>query len=56
MVQATWYTFITSSPRWLITLTAMSPLWGFANGTDVSLLRVAQASASISSLSEVFRL
>ena len=55
-VQATWYSFITSSPRWLITLTAMLPPSGLANTTEVSLLREAQASALISAFREVFRL
>ncbi len=41
-------TFITSSPRWLITLTAMRPERGRGNGRDVSLFRVSQASLSIS--------
>ncbi len=48
-------TFITSSPKWLITLTAMRPEVGLANGRDVSLYRVAQASGSISALSVVLR-
>jgi hypothetical protein len=30
-------TFITSSPRWLITLTAMRPDLGFLNGREVAL-------------------
>jgi hypothetical protein len=47
-------TFITSSPRWLMTLTAMRPEAGLGNGRDVSLLRLAQASSSISALSVVF--
>ena len=51
---ATLNTFITSSPRWLMTLTAMRPDLGFSNGRDVSLLRLAQASGSISALSVVF--
>ena len=50
------YTFITSSPRWLITFTAMRPVEGLANGTETSLLRDSQASKSISALSELFRL
>jgi hypothetical protein len=43
-------TFITSSPRWLITLTAMRPDAGFAKGREVSLFNVAQASSLISAL------
>jgi hypothetical protein len=37
-------TFITSSPRWLITFTAIRPFFGFSKGRDVSLFSVAQAS------------
>src|SRR3712207_7733023 len=37
-----------SSPRWLMTLTAMRPELGLSKGREVSLLRVAQASSSIS--------
>ena len=48
-------TFITSSPRWLITLTAMRPVSGLGKGREVSLLRVAQASASISAFRVVLR-
>ncbi len=47
-------TFMTSSPRWLMTLTAMRPDLGLGNGREVSLLRLAQASSSISALSVVF--
>lgn len=47
-------TFITSSPRWLITLTAIRPEVGFSKGRDVSLWRVDQASALISALRVVF--
>jgi hypothetical protein len=47
-------TFITSSPRWLITFTAMRPDLGLAKGRDVSLCSVVQASSSISALSVVF--
>ncbi len=43
-------TFITSSPRWLMTLTAMRPVDGFSNGREVSLLSEAQASWLISAL------
>ena len=46
-------TFITSSPRWLITFTAIRPDFGLSNGRDVSLLSVAQASSLISALSVV---
>jgi hypothetical protein len=47
-------TFITSSPGWLMTLTAMRPDLGFGNGREVSLLRLDQASSSISALRVVF--
>ena len=47
-------TFITSSPRWLMTLTAMRPDVGLEKGREVSLLRLAQASSSISALNVVF--
>ena len=46
-------TFIASSPRWLMTLTAMRPEGGAGNGRDVSLFSVAQASGSISAFSVV---
>jgi hypothetical protein len=48
-------TFITSSPRWLITFTAIRPVLGFGNGRETSLFSVSQASASISAFREVFR-
>src|SRR5665213_1289305 len=48
-------TFMTSSPRWLMTLTATRPDFGLGNARDVSLLSVAHASASISALSVVLR-
>ena len=38
-------TFITASPRWLITFTAIRPLVGLSKGRDVSLFSVAQASS-----------
>lgn len=41
-------TFITSSPRWLITFTAIRPDFGFANGRDTTRFRLSQASSSIS--------
>src|SRR5437867_3764363 len=44
-------TFITSSPRWLMTFTAMRPDLGLSKARDVSLCRVAQAASSISALS-----
>lgn len=47
-------TFITSSPRWLITFTAIRPDFGFSNGREVSLFSVAQASGSISAFKVVF--
>ena len=43
-------TFITSSPKWLMTLTAMRPDLGLSKGLEVSLLRLSQASALISAL------
>ena len=46
--QATRNTFITSSPRWLMTFTAIRPFFGFSNARDVSLFSVAHASGSIS--------
>ena len=46
-------TFITSSPRWLMTLTAMRPEAGLRKGREVSLWRLAQASSSISARSVV---
>jgi hypothetical protein len=48
-------TFITSSPRWLMTFTAMRPDFGLAKGREVSLCRVAQAASSISALRVVLR-
>ena len=47
-------TFITSSPRWLMTLTAMRPDLGLGKGREVSLLRLDQASSSISARKVVF--
>jgi hypothetical protein len=44
--QETLKTFITSSPKWLMTFTAMRPDLGFSKGREVSLLRVAQASGN----------
>ena len=52
--QSTRNTLSTSSPRWLMTLTAMRPESGLSKGRDVSLWSVAQASASISALRVVF--
>ena len=52
-VYPTLNTFITSSPRWLITFTAIRPDFGLSNGRDVSLFSVAQASSLISALSVV---
>src|SRR5260370_14401171 len=46
-------TFITSSPRWLMTLTAIRPDLGFSKAREVSLCRVSHASRSISALSVV---
>ncbi len=46
-------TFITSSPRWLMTLTAMRPDSGRSNGRETSLWSDAHASASISAFSVV---
>ena len=48
-------TFITSSPRWLITLTAMWPVSGAGKGRERSLWREDQASSSISALRVVLR-
>src|SRR5580700_5006647 len=48
-------TFITSSPRWLITFTAIRPDFGLSKVREVSLFRVAQASSLISALSVLFR-
>ena len=48
-------TFIASSPRWLITLTAMRPDSGLGKGREMSRFSVAQASSSISAFSVVFR-
>ena len=44
-------TFITSSPRWLMILTAMRPVEGTGNGREMSLCIDSHASASISALS-----
>ena len=46
-------TFIASSPKWLMTLTAMRPEAGLGKAREMSLLRVAQASGSISAFSVV---
>ena len=51
--QATRNTFITSSPRWLMTFTAMRPDSGLSKGREVSLCRVSHASSLISALSVV---
>ena len=48
-------TFITSSPRWLMTFTAMRPDLGFGKAREVSLFSVAQASSLISALRVVLR-
>ena len=48
-------TFITSSPRWFMTLTAMRPDSGRSNGREMSLWSVAQASGSISAFRVVLR-
>ena len=37
--------FITSSPKWLMTLTAMRPDAGLPKGRKVSLCKLAQASS-----------
>ena len=52
--QSTRKTFMTSSPRWLITFTAMRPDSGFGKGREVSLCRDSHASSLISALSVVF--
>ena len=46
-------TFITSSPRWLMTFTAIRPLFGIGNGRETSLFSVAHTSALISAFSVV---
>ena len=48
-------TFITSSPRWLMTFTAMRLVEGFGKGREVSLCSVAHASGSISAFRVVLR-
>jgi hypothetical protein len=48
-------TFMTSSPRCLMTFTAIRPDFGLGKSRDVSLRRVAQASSLISPLSVVLR-
>ena len=52
--QSTRNTFITSSPRWLMTFTAMRPDSGLSNGREMALFSVSQASWLISALSVVF--
>ncbi len=54
-IRHTLTTFITSSPRWLMTFTAMRPDFGLGKGREVLLWRVAQASALISAFSVVFK-
>ena len=49
-------TFITSSPKWLMTLTAMRPVDGRGNAREVSLRSDCHASSPISALSVVLRL
>jgi hypothetical protein len=46
-------TFMTSSPRWLMTFTATRPLAGFGNGRDTSRLSDDHASSLISAFSVV---
>jgi hypothetical protein len=41
---------MTSSPKWLITLTAILPVSGLSNGLEMLLFNVAQASWLISDL------
>src|SRR6266850_1954493 len=53
--QSTRNTFITSSPRWLMTFTAMRPDFGLGNGREVSLWSVAHASSLTSAFNVVFR-
>ena len=48
-------TFMTSSPKWLMTLAAMPLEWGLGKGREVSLLRLNHESASISNFSVVLR-
>ena len=52
--QSTRNTFITSSPRWLMTFTAMRPDSGLSNGREMPLCSVSHASSLISALSVVF--
>lgn len=47
-------TFITSSPKWLITFTAIRPLVGRGKGRDTSAFSDDHASSSISAFSVVF--
>ena len=51
--QFTRNTFITSSPRWLMTFTAIRPDSGFSKGARVSLCSDSQASSLISAFSVV---
>jgi len=44
-------TFITSSPRWLITFTAIRPDFGLAKGREVSEYGLSQAAWPISAFS-----
>jgi hypothetical protein len=46
-------TFMTSSPRWLMTLTAMRPDLGRGKGRETVALRLSQASSSISAFKVV---
>ena len=48
-------TCITSSPKWLMTFTAMRPWSGGSKGREVSRWRLLQASSSISAFRAVFR-
>jgi len=48
-------TFITSSPRWLMTLTAILPDDGLGNGREMVLLKLAQVASSISAFRDVLR-
>ena len=45
--QSTRKSFITSSPRWLITFTAIRPEAGLSNGREISLFSDAQASGFV---------
>jgi len=47
-------TFIISSPKWLMTFTAMRPDLGLSKGREISLFKLTHASWLISAFSVVF--